>query len=399
MSFHLSVKVISIYQNCLYIPAEESMACSSLVAHGLCFLKTVSTPKEHSSLWLHHYSSILKPAQLWRKINSNGWKRELVPVSVVGVVGDLLSPWGSCPCWGLSCWLWLLCGSFVEAQGTSELKYSSLALASLKQLLYRGGILTVFLPAVLVSYITLLKWDFTFLLITWEGFLLLGLLGAVPWAVLVPALLQSDQCCDLCVCLPPPVITERLLGGRTWIRAEFHRSCSTHPGNSCLAASGCSSNWQLELEIVKHYIIYSFVLPCPSCCTLSCSSLALKPVWRAACSKSFPGELLGAFVTCCSVQGLGWKYQASSFPTLLYKKRGLQWKLFSFFMLLPCYVILALRQYRDHLSQVWGITFANRSREVRRSEKELHKFWRWRLERDQVIGTKRTRTNENLNKW
>lgn len=39
-----------------------------------------------------------------------------------------------------------------------------------------------------------------------------------------------------------------------------------------------------------------------------------------------------------------------------------------------------------------------RSREVRRSEKELYKFGRWRLERDQVIGTKRTRTNENLNK-
>lgn len=39
MSFHLSVKVISIYWKCLYIPAEESMACSSLVAHGLCFWK------------------------------------------------------------------------------------------------------------------------------------------------------------------------------------------------------------------------------------------------------------------------------------------------------------------------------------------------------------------------
>lgn len=92
---------------------------------------------------------------------------------------------------------------------------------------------------------TPLNWDFTFLLITWEGFLLLGLPGAVPGAVLVPALLQSNQGCDLCVCLPPPVITERLLGGRTWIRAEFHRSCSLHPGNSCLAASRCSSNWCL----------------------------------------------------------------------------------------------------------------------------------------------------------
>lgn len=58
------------------------------------------------------------------------------------------------PCWGLSCWLWLLCVSFVKAQGTSELKYSSLALASLKQLLYGGGILRAFLHAALVSYIT-----------------------------------------------------------------------------------------------------------------------------------------------------------------------------------------------------------------------------------------------------
>lgn len=57
--------------------------------------------------------------------------------------------------------------------------------------------------------------------------------------------------------------------------------------------------WQLELEIVEHYIIYSFVLPCPNCCSLSCTNLALKPVWRAACSRSFPGQLLGAFVTCC----------------------------------------------------------------------------------------------------
>lgn len=97
MSFHLSVKVISIYWKCLYIPAEESMACSSLVAHGLCFLKTVSTLKERSSLWHHHYCRILKTAQLWRKINSNGdywvhlfqvgksgWEFELVPVSTVG---------------------------------------------------------------------------------------------------------------------------------------------------------------------------------------------------------------------------------------------------------------------------------------------------------------------------
>lgn len=55
--------------------------------------------------------------------------------------------------------------------------------------------------------------------------------------------------------------------------------------------------WQLELETVKHCIIYSFVLPCPNCCSVSCSSLALKPVWRAVCSKSFPGDLLGAFVS------------------------------------------------------------------------------------------------------
>lgn len=62
-------------------------------------------------------------------------------------------------------------------------------------------------------------------------------------------------------------------------------------------------------------------------------------------------------------------------------------------MMLQSY-LLSLGQYRNQLSQVWGITFANRSR----AEKEFYKFGRWRLERDQVIGTKRTRTNENLNK-
>lgn len=338
MSFHLSVKVISIYQKCLYIPAEESMACSSLVAHGLCFLKTVSTPKEHSSLWLHHYSNILKTAQLWRKINSNGWKRELVPVSVFEVVGDL-SPWGLChkPVLGIEllaltalcqlCWaprdfwteMFQPCSCILKTAALQRWNTYGISSCSFG-LLYNS---------------TRLNWDFTFLLITWEGFLLLGLLGAVPWAVLVPALLQSNQGCDLCVCLPPPVITERLLGGRMWIRAEFHRSCSIHPGNSCLAASGSGSNWCLAAWIGDCKVLY-YIFLCASLSQLLQSEL-LQPGLESSLESSVLQELSWGVTWCichlllCSVQGLGWKYQASSFPTFLYKKRGLQWKLLSFF--------------------------------------------------------------------
>lgn len=62
---------------------------------------------------------------------------------------------------------------------------------------------------------TLLNWDFTCLLITWEVFLLLGLLRAVLWAVLGSQLCCSQTNGVISVCLPPPVITERLLSGRT----------------------------------------------------------------------------------------------------------------------------------------------------------------------------------------
>lgn len=160
------------------------------------FSKTVSTPKEHSSLWLHHYSSILKTAQLWRKINSNGWKLDLVHVSVVGVVGHLLSPCGSChkPMLGIKllavtalcqlCWgpgdLWVEmfqpCSCILKTAALQRWNTWGISSCSFG----------------LLCNSTLLNWDFTFLLITWEGFLLLGLLRAVPWAVLVPALLQSN---------------------------------------------------------------------------------------------------------------------------------------------------------------------------------------------------------------
>jgi len=47
------------------------------------------------------------------------------------------------------------------------------------------------------------------------------------------------------------------------------------------------------------------------------------------------------------------------------------------------------------VSHVCGITVAERSR----AKKELYKFGRWRLERDQAIDTERTRINENFNRW
>lgn len=101
--------------------------------------------------------------------------------------------------------------------------------------------------------------------------------------------------------------------------------------------------WQLELEIVKHYIIYSFVLPCPNCCSLSCTSLALKPVWRAVCSSSFPGQLLGAFVTCCCAlcNGLVGSTKLLLFLLSTFTKReGCNENYFLFLMSLPCYVML-----------------------------------------------------------
>lgn len=249
------------------------------------------------------------------------------------------------PCWGWSCWLWLLCVTFVEAQGTSELKCSSLALASLKQLLYRGGILRVFLHAVLVSYITLLNWDFTFLLITWERFLLLGLLGAVPWAVLIPVLLQSNEWCDLCVYLPPPVITERLLGGRTWIRAEFHRPCSTHPGISCLAASGCSSNWCLAAWIGDCKALY-YIFLCASLSQLLQCELQ-QPGLEASLESSVLQELSWGLTWCichCCALFKGLVGSAKPLPFLLFsftKTEGCNENYFNFSMSLPCCVILS----------------------------------------------------------
>lgn len=249
------------------------------------------------------------------------------------------------PCWGWSCWLWVLCVTFVEAQGTSELKCSSLALASLKQLLYRGGILRVFLHAVLFSYITLLNWDFTFLLITWEGFLLLGLLGAVPWAVLIPVLLQSNKWCDLCVYLPPPVITERLLGGRTWIRAEFHRPCSTHPGISCLAASGCSSNWCLAAWIGDCKALY-YIFLCASLSQLLQCELQ-QPGLEASLESSVLQELSWGLTWCichCCALFKGLVGSAKPLPFLLFsftKTEGCNENYFNFSMPLPCCVILS----------------------------------------------------------
>lgn len=85
--------------------------------------------------------------------------------------------------------------------------------------------------------------------------------------------------------------------------------------------------WQLELEIVKHYIN---IFLCASLSQLLQSELH-QPGLEASLESSMLQELSWGVTWCIchlllrSVQELGWKYQASSFPPLLlYKKRGLR---------------------------------------------------------------------------
>lgn len=193
---------------------------------------------------------------------------------------------------------------------------------------------------------TLLNWDFTCLLITWEVFLLLGLLRAVLWAVL-----GSQLCCSQ---------TNGVISLSASLFLWSLRGCSVGEHGSEQGFTGPALStleirvwqllgvavigaWQLELEIVKHYIN---IFLCASLSQLLQSELH-QPGLEASLESSMLQELSWGVTWCIchlllrSVQELGWKYQASSFPPLLlYKKRGLRWKLLPLFMSLPSYVML-----------------------------------------------------------
>lgn len=189
------------------------------------FLKTVSTLKEHSSLWLHHYCRILKTAQLWRKINSNGdyWVRLFQVGKAVGNWVCLCVWWNSLEWWGeishpaacavspRLCWAAAFeCSVSVLTLLRHERALSCRNVTALLLHPYKGFSTEVEYLSIhlcwfsLLHNSTLLNWDFTLLLITWEVFLLLELLGAV---------LGSQLCCSqtngasVSGCLPPPVIS------------------------------------------------------------------------------------------------------------------------------------------------------------------------------------------------